>query len=135
MKYLLDTCTISDFYNGCKKTARRIKYLASNDIAVSIITVAEVEYGIVRIKGSKKAEEIAKLSEELFSKIEVISLDYVMAKTIGNIKNELIRNGEMIGAYDLLIGATAKYYDLILVTSNVSEFVRIEGLRIENWRK
>jgi tRNA(fMet)-specific endonuclease VapC len=135
MKYLLDTCVVSDFYEGCDKTSKKIKRLTPNDIGISIITVAEVEYGIARIRGTKKAESISKFSEELFKAIKVISIDYEIAKVAGCLRSDLEKVGTPIGAYDLLIAATAKYYDLTVVTSNIREFERVEDLKIENFRK
>ena len=45
----------------------------------------------------------------------------------------LRRGGTMIGPYDLLIAATALGHGLIMVTANVGEFARIDGLQVENW--
>lgn len=52
------------------------------------------------------------------------------AKARANLK----QRGQPIGAYDVLVAGTALAHELILVTSNVREFRRVEGLRIEDWR-
>ena len=51
----------------------------------------------------------------------------------GNIRNELQARGKIIGNMDMLIGAQAVSNNLILVTNNVKEFERIDGIKIANW--
>ena len=46
-----------------------------------------------------------------------------------------ISEGQPIGAYDLLIAATALQHSLIMITSNQREFERVDNLQIENWRE
>lgn len=135
MKYLLDTCVISDFIKNHKGTIERIEELSSSELSISVITVSEIEYGLNKIESIKRGVEIERVSRSLTSAIEVIEIDYSIAVRAGKIRAYLNKEGKNIGAHDLLIGATAIEHNLILVTSNVSEFVRIEGLRVENWRE
>jgi len=64
-------------------------------------------------------------------------LDFGFYATIeyGKIRAELERKGTPIGPLDTLIASHAKSLDLTLVTNNVREFERIDGLKIENWTK
>jgi tRNA(fMet)-specific endonuclease VapC len=55
------------------------------------------------------------------------------AAHFGQIRAELARLGTPCGAYDMLIGAHARSEGLVLVTNNVREFLRIPGLRVDNW--
>jgi len=55
------------------------------------------------------------------------------ARTAGVVRAKLASKGYTIGAYDLLIGSHALSLGATLVTNNVAEFKRIEGLRVENW--
>ncbi|WP_332889082.1 PIN domain-containing protein [Methyloprofundus sedimenti] len=41
--------------------------------------------------------------------------------------------GKPIGPNDILIAATARAYDVVLVTYNTGEFSRVTGLRLEDW--
>ena len=135
MRYLLDTCVVSDFFEGCKATCKKIRNLRPEELSASVITVAEVEYGILRLNGSKKAMAISEITEELFGSIKIIELNKEIAKMSAFIRRELAVIGKPIGGYDLLIAATAKSNGLIVVTSNIGEFSRIEGIEIENWRE
>jgi len=135
MKYLLDTCVISDFYEGEKKTIKKIKSKTPNKIFISVITVAEVHYGISKIAGTKKGEKISEHSEKLFGLIKVIPLSYEVAKVAGSIRSTLEKKGGIIGAHDILIAATAKVHNLVMVTSNTREFSQVEDLKLEDWRE
>jgi tRNA(fMet)-specific endonuclease VapC len=62
-----------------------------------------------------------------------LPFDDLCAEHYGLIRADLERAGAPIGASDLLIAATARAHDLVLVTHNVREFSRVVGLRLEDW--
>ena len=135
MKYLLDTCVISDFVKNHKRTVERINELSPSDLGISVITLSEIEYGLKRVEGTKQGMQIYRISRGLTSSIEGIEVSHNIAVRAGRIRAYLSREGKNIGAHDLLIGATVIEYNLVMVTSNIMEFSQIEGLRIENWRE
>ena len=51
----------------------------------------------------------------------------------GDIRADLERGGQVIGANDLFIAAHARSESLILVTNNLKEFKWVDGLRLDNW--
>jgi tRNA(fMet)-specific endonuclease VapC len=55
------------------------------------------------------------------------------AQIYGEIKADLQRKGTPIGPFDTLIAAHAKALDLTLVTNNTREFMRVVGLKLEDW--
>ena len=59
MKYLLDTCVITDFIKNQKETVIRIKELKPNELCISVITEFEIKYGIERVIGTKQGRYIA----------------------------------------------------------------------------
>lgn len=63
----------------------------------------------------------------------MVPFDSKAAAEYGNIRAELEKRGTPIGANDLLIASHARSLNLTLVTNNVREFCRVEGLRLENW--
>jgi tRNA(fMet)-specific endonuclease VapC len=65
----------------------------------------------------------------------VISFDDTDAIQYGKLKAKLKKEGRIIGSIDLLLVAQALSKDLIFITNNVDEFVRVEGLKIEDWSK
>lgn len=131
MKYLLDT-------NVCiRYIARRIppliaKISAANrdDLAVSIITKAELFYGSAK---SQTPERSRQKQEDFLSGITLLTLDDRIVDYYAVIRADLERHGTPIGANDLFIAATALAHDLILITHNTGEFGRIPDLKIEDW--
>jgi tRNA(fMet)-specific endonuclease VapC len=71
--------------------------------------------------------------ESLVARIEVLHFDDVAAYHFGQIRADLYNRGLPIGPYDMMIAGHARSRGLILVTHNAAEFVRVPGLRIENW--
>lgn len=133
MKYLLDTCTLSDFAKGHPQVLARIKATAPEWLAVSSLTRMEVEYGLAL--NPERARKLAPVMQQVFSSITTLPFSTAEAQAAASIRAALMRQGQPIGPYDLLIAATALTQGLIMVTSNVSEFRRISGLRIEDWRE
>ena len=133
MNYLLDTNICIYIIN--KKTASVIKRIQSKQpeqIAISTITQAELEYGIARSRNVDQ-NRIA-LLEFLFPFL-LIDFDQMAAVQYGLIRASLESRGKPIGSMDMLLAAQAVSRDLILVTNNEKEFHRIEGLKLENWVK
>lgn len=132
MAYLLDTCTVSDFVKGELNTLARLKAVSPSDVFISSITLMEIRYGMmINPQGVFK---IRKVMEDFLASVTIIPFAQKEAEEAAFIRSNLKAQGTPIGSYDLLIAATAKAHNLIIVTSNVSEFQRIYKLMIENWR-
>lgn len=134
MKYLLDTCVITDFIKKDFGTRSNIKRIFPDKLALSIITVFEIKYGIELIKETKKGIFVEEMTNELITQINLLYIDEVVAIEAAKIRAELKKEGCIIGPYDILIAATARAHDLAIVTSNEKEFERVSGLKLENWR-
>lgn len=132
MGYLLDTCVISDFVKGEENTLKRFKASTPSDIFISSLTVMEVKYGLAI--NPLRAIKIQSLMESLLSSITILPFGVEEAEQTARVRGILKTAGNPIGAYDVLIAATALTHDHILVTSNVREFQRVPNLQIENWR-
>ena len=135
MKYLFDTNICIYLIN--KKFEYLIDRVEKNgieNIGISSITIAELEYGIAKSSGPYKEENRVALLEFLLP-FKFIDFNQNDAYEYGRIRQALQSKGKIIGNMDILIGSQAISRDLILVTNNEKEFKRIEGLRIENWVK
>ena len=133
MNYLLDTNICIYIIN--KKPSSVIKHIQSKrpeQIAISTITQAELEYGIARSRNIDQ-NRVA-LLEFLFPFL-LIDFDQMAAVQYGLIRASLVARGKPIGSMDMLLAAQAMSRDLILVTNNEKEFHRVEGLKLENWAK
>ena len=131
MRYMLDTNIIIYAKNRRPETVfSRLRSMSPEDLCISSITMAELEYGIAN---SSKPEQ-NRLALSLFlSGIETVPFDEKAAREYGRIRKQHSDGGCLIGANDLLIAAHAKSLNLTLVTNNTSEFGRISGLDVENW--
>lgn len=132
MKYLLDTCVVSDFIKGEKNTLTRMKNTSPNEIAVSAITVMEIQYGLAL--NPKRAEVIRPIIKAFLADVHIIDFTEMDASQVAIIRALLKQQGRPIGSYDILLVGTALNHKLIMVSANTSEFVRINGLKLEDWR-
>jgi tRNA(fMet)-specific endonuclease VapC len=132
MKYLLDTCTVSDFVKGQPNVLARVKATPPNLIAVSALTRMEVDYGLAL--NADRAKKLAPVLDAFFSTIVTLPFDEVDAKAAAAIRAALKTAGQPIGAYDVLIAGMGLARGLVVVASNVGEFKRVSGLQVEDWR-
>jgi tRNA(fMet)-specific endonuclease VapC len=132
MKYLLDTCTVSDFVKGQPNVLSRVKATSPSLIAVSALTRMEVEYGLAL--NAERAKKLMPILDSFFSNIATLPFDEADAQAAAAIRAALKTQGQPIGAYDVLIAGTGLARGLVVVTSNVGEFKRVSGLQLEDWR-
>ena len=109
-----------------------LKTKSKTDIYISSITIAELEYGIAKSQFPEK-NKIALI--EFLSIFNILPFDDTDAVEFGKIKADLEKKGTIIGPMDVLIAAQVKSKKLILVTNNIKEFERVQGIKIENWVK
>ena len=131
MKYLLDTNIIAYAINKRPESVFDwIQEHSPEDLAISSITLAELEFGICK---SSRPEQNRLALTTFLSGIQALPFDSDAAREYGLIRADLTAKGNLIGANDLLIAAHAKALGLILVTNNIREFERVDGLQLENW--
>ena len=99
-------------------------------MCISTIMLAELLHG-----ASKSARPIENRREvrHFASRLEVLPFDAEAASHSAEIRTTLERLGHLIGPYDLLIAGYARSRGLVVVTGNLGEFERVEGLRREDW--
>ena len=132
MKYLLDTCTVSDFVKGEAGVLANLKSKDSANICISSLTKMEIHYGLALNR--QRAKKLLPILDAFFSVVATLPFDDADAQAAGNIRAALKAKGTPLGPYDALIAGCALARGMTVVTSNMSEFRRINGLVIENWR-
>jgi tRNA(fMet)-specific endonuclease VapC len=150
MTYLLDTDTLIYAVRGLKvpspKTERQREHVrranrivarcrrsqqAGDEVGVSAITVAELEFG-ARKSGDYSAE--IRAVRKILAPFSTPAFDAgACAQHYGEVRHNLEAAGESIGAMDLLIAAQARALGATLITNNTTHFQRMPGLRQENW--
>jgi len=111
---------------------RALRARAKETVAISAITVAELEHGIAK---SDAAERNRVALQHFLAPLEIAPFDAAAAQCYGEIRAHLERRGTPIGPNDLFIAAHAISTGATLVTNNTSEFSRVPGLSVENWTK
>ncbi|MDP3521859.1 MAG: type II toxin-antitoxin system VapC family toxin [Hydrogenophaga sp.] len=133
MKYLLDTCTVSDFVKGEAGVLSAVKATPPQQIAISVVTQMEITYGL--LLNPQRARQLAPLLDTFLSSITTLPFEEADAKAAAAIRTALRQAGQPIGPYDCQIAGCGLARGLIVVTSNEAEFMRVGGLRVENWRR
>ena len=131
MKYLLDTNICIYLFRGKYDIDNRIEQVGEENCSISEITLAELVYGAEYSKNPKKNFG---LINDLIQSVSVIPV-YDAIPTYGKQKARLRREGRLIGDFDLLIGSSSIANKMIMVTQNVNEFNRLQGIQIEDWTK
>ena len=128
--YMLDTdiCVYVINENPVELKATFNRY--SQQLAISSITLAELMFGV-----EKSGNRLRNLDNALdfTRRVSVLFFDDKAAMEYGKLRAELQRKGTPIGPNDTLIAAHARSIDATLVTNNIQEFNRVQGLRVENW--
>ena len=129
--YLLDTNICIYIINSKPRTVvERIKQFKPSQVKLSAISIGELEYGVSK---SRNREKNRNALVDFASGFDILPFDDNDAEVFGLIRADLEKRGQVIGSYDMQIGAQAISNDLILVTNNTGEFERIKDLKLENW--
>lgn len=130
MAYLLDTNILIAISKARPGLEERLERCPASAIVLSSVVLAEIEYGIA--KSARRAHN-RQVFDALTGGFAVAPFDLAAAREYGPLRSELERRGQLIGPYDMLIAAHARALGAVLVTDNVGEFSRVEGLKVENW--
>ena len=131
MKYLLDTnICVYAINNRHPKLTNKILTILPDEIAVSSITVGELEYGAAK---SKWGERTRQTLYAFLSNYTILPFDSADAICFGNLRAALALTGTPIGAYDVMIAAQGLTKGLTVVTHNTVEFSRVPKLGLEDW--
>ena len=129
--YLLDTnICIYLIKNSYPFMTEKVFSYEPSDIAISSITVFELEYGAAK---SKWGEETKRKLAVFFSPFTILHFSTEDAIVAGQVRAELEKNGRLIGPYDTLIAAQGISRGLTVVTHNTNEFIRVQGIKLEDW--
>lgn len=129
MRYLLDAHAVIALLNDTTSPiARRIRRYAPRDIGVSAVVIHELYYGA--FKSQRVEKNVARVDALQFP---VLEFDQEDARQAGG-RAHLASKGTPIGPYDVLIAGQAKARKLTLVTHNTTEFQRVPGLKVEDWK-
>jgi predicted nucleic acid-binding protein len=132
MKYILDTNIISYYFKNNNNVVKNLFKIGDNDsITTTIANYAEIMTGVFYNENLRLMKKMD--IENYLSSIEILSFDKESAYLFSQIKADLILHGTIIEDFDIMIASICLKHDAILVTNNLKHFIRIKGLRLENW--
>jgi tRNA(fMet)-specific endonuclease VapC len=108
---------------------RRLQAVQVSDVCMSVITKAELLYG-VEVSPRRPQDAAAFLPY-----VEAVDFRDEAALHYAEIRADLKRRGTLIGANDLFIAAHARARGLVLVTNNTAEFQRVDNLEVDSWTR
>jgi tRNA(fMet)-specific endonuclease VapC len=127
---LIDTDICIALIRGRPHGPRTRLAACRNTVAVSTIVLFELAVGVEK-SGNLDFEE--ERLRSFLARFTVLSFDAEDARKAARVRARLERDGMAIGSYDTLLAGQALARGLVLVTGNLREFRRVEGLRLESW--
>lgn len=137
MKYLLDTCLISELVKPTpnKKVIKWLNDIPSTALFLSAITIGEIRKGLTKLPSSKKKETLTVWLNTLLRdyRERIFSIDLIVAENWGVIQGNAEKAGMPMSSIDSLIAATAHTHNLTLVTRNEDDFVPSQISILNPW--
>ncbi len=128
--FLLDTNALTELarhpFGQC---SHRMTAVGSESVFTSVIVAGEVQFGIDRFRAFRLLRQM----ERVLETIEIRPLQFEVVACYSRLRIDLETRGLPIGANDMWIAAHALAENAVLVTNNIREFSRINGLKVENW--
>lgn len=135
MKYLLDTCVISELIRQKpdNKVLSWMNERSENDLYISVLTLGEIRRGITKLSDQAKKSKLLDWYIELENRFSsrIIPVDIKIAEEWGGIQGELDKTGNPMSVIDGLLAVTALVHNLVVVTRNTSDF-HIQAVEILN---
>ena len=99
-------------------------------VFLSVITVSELLVGVHRANTPERKTRRAEFVEAIVTAIPILNVDEEVARVHAGLFSDLAARGQIIGAHDLWIAATAMTHDHAVLTANTAEFIHVEGLEV-----
>ena len=132
-KYILDTCTWIEYFHHRHGVKEHVEKMTPKQLGASEVTLAELTYGAINSSNYEKhIKEPQRLRQDvIIYDISNVFEEYGLIRcALKIIRKDLDRE---VGQFDMLIGATALHYNLIVVTDNIKHFSLMPGVKCVNW--
>jgi tRNA(fMet)-specific endonuclease VapC len=129
--YVLDTDICSYLMKRSQPALiERVRTFAPRELKISVVTLFELEYGILR---SDRQDHLRRVVRAFLENVEILPWTDSAAIEAGAVRAELAAAGSLIGAYDVLIAGHVRSLSATLISNNHQEFSRVRGLQLEDW--
>jgi len=130
LRWMIDTDLCIRVLRDRPAAARQRFNAEAHALCISVVTLTELLYGAE--KSTRQAEN-RRAVEDFADRVAVLPFDPAAAAHTADIRATLERRGMAIGGYDTMIAGHARSRGLVVVTGNLREFSRVDGLRAEDW--
>lgn len=129
MGLIIDTCILIQAERA-KGSIDFNQWQEYEDAYLSAITVSELLIGVHRASTEARRLKRSAFVESIINEIPVLNFTIEIARIHAELCAYLMEQGQLIGAHDLIIAATALAHDCVLLTNNHREFNRVPGLNV-----
>jgi len=133
VRYVLDTNAVSALMKGDAQVVARLEQDGKNDVGVPQPALAEIAYGIERLPRSRRRDFLQERFDLLRQELLRAEWTDEVSECYGTIKATLEKKGRRIEDFDAAIAAHALARGAVLVTANLDDMVRVQGLTVEDW--
>jgi len=129
MPFLIDTDVCSAHLRNLGSVSNRfLQY--TGQVHISVLTLGELLSWTLRSKSPPKYHQALL---RLLTDLTVLDVDQAVANKFGEVRAQLLDQGQPVASVDVMIGATALIHGLTMVTHNVQHFSKIPGLTLDDW--
>lgn len=133
MALLIDTSVFIAVERSGQAPESLLERLGDEPVSLSAMTASEFLHGVHRADGAVRRGRRERFVERLLLTIPVLPFTLEVARIHSRLWADLQKRGEMIGAHDLVIAATALTHDMTVLTGDQRHFGRIENLKVSLW--
>jgi len=133
MGVLIDTNILIACEKGELEIDRLVAEHGDVPVFLSVVSASELLHGVHRAVDERVRTRRLAFVERVLDGMEILDINLATARMHAKLWGDLAGSGQMIGAHDLWIAASALANDCALATRNIREFERVPGLRVEIW--
>jgi tRNA(fMet)-specific endonuclease VapC len=131
MGIIFDTSEIITLERNRQEIAEIIRGREDESFGISVVTVAELLHGVERADTETRKIKRQAFVEKVIEFFPVYGFDVTIARIYAQIWATIAKKNLTVGAHDLIIAATAISLNYTVVTSNLRDYKKIEGLKVE----
>ena len=133
MAFLIDSSIFVAFERSGEAPAAFLERLGDQEVALAAITASELLHGVHRAEGAVRRGRRERFVETVLTAVPVLPFTLEVARIHSRLWADLRKRGELIGAHDLLIAATALTHGLAVATLNRRHFEKVQELELALW--
>ena len=135
MGILIDASVLIDCERSRLDVRHHIEGMENEECLLSVITASEMLHGVHRAQEADVRARRAAFVEGLLAALPILPIDLPTARTHAQLWAELASRGAMIGPHDAWLAAACIAHGHTLATSNVRDFSRVPGLKLQVWSR